>query len=81
MVWPAPLAAFWLGWSGVTAIWLNRSEPVVRMQAALCGSLVARAMLLCCGLRLGVQREEAHHVACDRKPQQMDAGLDLAAQR
>src|SRR6266849_3699396 len=40
-----------------------------------------RAPLLCCRLRLGVQGEEAHHVASDREPQQMDAGLDLAAQR
>jgi len=31
-------------------------------------------------LRLCVQGEEAHHVMSDREPQQMDAGLDLAAQ-
>jgi hypothetical protein len=31
-----------------------------------------------CGF--GVQGEEAHHVASDREPKQMDAGLDLAAQ-
>ena len=36
--------------------------------------------VLCCGLRLGVQCEEAHHVVSDREPQQMDASLDLAAQ-
>jgi hypothetical protein len=49
--------------------------------AALCGRLLAWVPLLCRGLRLGVQGEEAHHVAGDREPQQMDAGLDLAAQR
>jgi hypothetical protein len=37
--------------------------------------------LLCRWQRLGAQREEAHHIVSDRKPQQMDAGLDLAAQR
>jgi hypothetical protein len=31
-------------------------------------------------LRLCVQGEEAHHVMSNREPQQMDAGLDLAAQ-
>jgi hypothetical protein len=31
-------------------------------------------------LRLGLQREEAHHVMREREPKQMDAGLDLAAQ-
>jgi hypothetical protein len=41
---------------------------------------VARAPLSCCGLRLGVQGEEAHQVMRDREPQQMDAGLNLAAQ-
>jgi len=44
------------------------------------GPLVARAPLSCRGLRLGVQGEEAHQVMSDREPQQMDAGLNLAAQ-
>jgi hypothetical protein len=42
---------------------------------------VSMGSLLCRCQRLGAQREEAHHVASERKPQQMDAGLDLAAQR
>ncbi len=71
----------------MTAIWpdlckLRKSgypdaRPVL---TALCGRLLAWARLLCHCLRLGVQGEEAHHVASDREPQQMDAGLNLAAQ-
>jgi hypothetical protein len=71
--------AFRLSRRRMTAIWPNlpNARPVL---AALCGRLPAWVPLLCRCLRLGVQGEEAHHVASDREPQQMDAGLELAAQ-
>ena len=54
------------------------AEPSLQCRSAW--SLVAWAPLSCRGLRLGVQGEEAHQVMSDREPQQMDAGLNLAAQ-
>jgi len=61
----------------------NQAIPIPNakpMPAALCGGRRLGLSGLCRRLGLGVQREEAHHVASDREPQQMDAGLDFAAQ-
>lgn len=56
------------------------AEPT-RRRGRFAGAVGVGSLLCRCCRRLGAQREEAHHVASDRKPQQMDAGLDLAAQR
>jgi len=48
--------------------------------AARCGACWHEFAWLCHCLRLGAQCEEPHHVLSDREPQQVDAGLDPAAQ-
>jgi hypothetical protein len=60
------------GYADALASALGGAAPVgaVNVGSVLCGYQC-----------LGAQREEAHHVTSDRKPQQMDAGFDLAAQR
>ena len=57
----------------------NLTNPA-QMLGAVYGRLWVRARCSCRCLRLGVQGKEAHHVASDGEPQQMDAGLELAAQ-
>src|SRR5271168_5048607 len=57
--------------------WLSYSDA----RLMLCGFVDAlRGHYLRGCERFGTQGEEAHHVVCDGEPQQMDAGLELAAQ-
>ena len=60
----------------MTAVWPNLADATPLL-AAFCGRLLAWSPCSCRWLRRG---EEAHHIMSDREPQQMDAGLDLAAQ-
>ena len=80
-------AKFWLSRRPMGAIWRNPRQMrnhAIKMPGR-CWRRLVRACWhgrswLRCYLRPGVQLKEAHHVMSDREPQQMDAGLDLAAQ-